>query len=179
MNQPSGNSPSLASVGYGSSLHTVAAYSIKMGNPPKENMIFVRIRERFRQRASEWFCAANLLTWGLVMLHPSNVFGSSTSYEGFKEARITEEQLATGIFILGLLWFTGLVINGSMQKVTSTIRAACALVGGVVYMVMSLAFLSSFFITGVLTAGFTTHGLISALAFYSLYWIAVDKRANG
>ncbi len=139
-------------------------------------MVFIRIKNRFRHRASEWFCALNLLLWGVVMLHPSSSFASSQAYAAF-ERTVTEEHMASALTALGLLWLAGLIVNGAREKATSLIRATCAAAGGVIYFTMALGFLSSYFITGVLTAGITTYVLISALSFYSLYWIAKDKRA--
>lgn len=141
-------------------------------------MVFVRIKSRFRHRAAEWFCAANMMFWGLSMVHPSNVFDTGVAYRAF-ERTITENLMGTVLAIAGLLWLVGLVINGAREKVTSVIRGVCALFGGIVYFVMALGFLSSYFITGVLTGGVSTHFLTSALAFYSLYWIAKDKRTSG
>jgi hypothetical protein len=176
--QNGGASRLMASVDYAASANTVEGYFIKMGGAVRENLVFVRITERFRQRMSEWFCAANLLGFGMSLLHPSAAFNGNPAYAAFQR-NISEEHMAVCLAGLGLLWLVGLIINGSRQKVTSTIRAACAMTGGVVYMVMSLGFLSSYVITGVLGAGVSTYALISALAFYSLYWIIIDKRANG
>jgi hypothetical protein len=176
MNRPNGGIfPSRANGGYGLLQHTVNAYFTER---TENTLHFVRIRERFRQRASEWFCAAMLATWGLALLHPSNNFESTPAYEAFSRT-IKEENMAAALTLLGVAWLVGLIINGARQRVTSTIRACCAFLGGVIYMVMSLGFLSSYFITGVLTAGPSTYALTSALAFYSLYWITIDKRQNG
>lgn len=161
--------------GYGLLQNTVDAYFTERTS---DKMYFLRIIERFRQRASEWFCAANLAWWGLSMLHPSDTFGSTAAYAAF-ENTISERNMAMSLLALGLLWLVGLIINGAKQRVTSTIRIICSFAGGIIYMVMSLGFLSSYFITGVLGAGVGTYLLISALAFYSLYWVVIDKRQNG
>lgn len=138
--------------------------------------VIVRLRERFHQRASEWFCAANMAVWGAILLHPSETF-SSPAYEAFR--RIGER--GTGFLVggLGLAWLLGLIINGARQRVTSSIRLTCALVGALVYSMLGVGFVCSYFVNGVLSTGTGTYFLISALAFYSLYWITIDKRING
>lgn len=176
MNRPNGGvSPCQGKKAYGLLQNTVAAYFTEK---EEDRMFFVRIKERFRQRASEWYCAANLAWWGFSMLHPSDTFGSTAAYTAF-ERTITEENMAAALTLLGMLWLVGLIVNGARQRITSTIRIACSFCGGIVYLVMSLGFLSSYIITGVLVAGIGTYALTSALAFYSLYWVVIDKRQNG
>lgn len=173
--QNGGASPSWETRGYALLQNTVAAY---FTDRTEDHMFFVRIKERFRQRASEWFCAANLAWWGLSMLHPSDTFGSTKAYTAFART-IKEENMAAALTLLGTAWLVGLIINGARQRITSTIRIICSFAGGVIYMVMALGFLSSYLITGVLGAGPGTYALTSALAFYSLYWVVIDKRQNG
>lgn len=140
-------------------------------------MIFLKIRERFHERASEWFCAASMATWGATLLHPSDTF-ASPSYEAF--ARTLGED-GTGLVVgtMGVAWLIGLIINGARQKATSTIRAVCAFFGALVYGLLGLGFVSSYLINGVLSTGIGTYFGLSILALYSLYWIAIDKRTNG
>lgn len=176
MNSPSGgNFPLQAKRGFGLLQNTVAAY---FTDKEPDRMLFVRIKERFRQRASEWYCAANLAWLGIAMLHPTSIFAASPGYNSFQSI-ITEETMAVLLTALGGAWLVGLIINGARQRVTSTIRIACSLAGGVIYLTMALGFLSSYLQTGVLTAGVGTYFLTSALAFYSLYWVTIDKKLNG
>lgn len=139
-------------------------------------MIWGRIRERFRDRAAEWFCAGNMTWTGAALLHPSQTFTAP----GWQSFRWLGEDL-TGYLIggLGLLWLVGLIINGALQSVTSTIRLGCAFVGSLAYGFLAVGFTFSFLINGVLPTAIGTNFLISALGLYSLFWITVDKRENG
>lgn len=138
--------------------------------------IVLRLRERFRQRVREWFCAANLTQFGLPLLHPSPTF-DSYAFAAFRP--LGED--ATGIFFLsvGLAWMLGLIANGSRQNTTSTIRLVCGLIGTVTYGLLGLGLLGSYGITGIWSTGFGNYMLVSLLGLYSLYWIAVEKKVNG
>jgi hypothetical protein len=140
-------------------------------------MIFLRIKRRFRGRASEWFCAANMTQWGVTLLHPSPTF-KAPAYEKF--AQLTDET-TTGLVIggLGLAWLIALIINGARQRMTSSLRMLCAFLGAVIYIILALVFFSSYLINGLLPTLVGTNILIALLALYALYWIAVDKRTNG
>ncbi len=139
-------------------------------------MITGRIKERFRERASEWFCAANMAVWGGTLTHPSETFTSPP----FQAFRPLGEDI-TGVLVggLGLAWLVGLIVNGARQRITSSIRMVCAFVGAMVYGLLAIAFAYSFLLNGILSTGIGTYGLISVLALYSLYWITIDKRDNG
>lgn len=139
-------------------------------------MIVGRIRERFRDRLSEWFCAANMAWAGTALLHPSDTF-TSPAYQAFR--RFGEDATGWVIGSLGLLWLIGLIVNGSRQRGTSTIRLVCALVGALGYGTMGIGFGYGAWQSGIMNIAGGTYMLMSALALYSLYWIAVDKRTNG
>lgn len=139
-------------------------------------MIFLRIRERARERLSEWFCACNMTQFGATLYHPSSTF-NSPAYEAF--AWFGEEMTGLVIGSLGVAWIIGLIVNGARQQVTSTIRMFCAFIGALVYGMLGIGFLWSYAINGVLSTGIGNYFLISVLVLYSLYWIAVDKRTNG
>lgn len=139
-------------------------------------MIIGRIRERFRDRLSEWFCAANMTWVGTALLHPSDTFGAP-AYRSFRW--IGEGGAGWAIGILGLFWLIGLIINGSRQKATSTIRMVCATVGAIAYGLLGIGFGISALQSTVMNIACGSYMLMSALALYALYWIAVDKRTNG
>ncbi len=140
--------------------------------------IFIRLRQRFRHRASEWFCAANTLWWGLSLVHPDDTFASSIAYTAFRNT-LNESALGAALTVLGAAWIAGLIVNGKMQRVTSTTRAICALVGAVSFGMLAFGFIASIVVSGTMNTASGNYTLVSILAFYSLYWIAIDKRNNG
>lgn len=137
-------------------------------------MILIKIRKRFRERASEWYCAANLFAFGSTLLHPSTTF-TSPAYAAF-ESVATEAQTGAFCAVVGLLWLVGLIVNGQMQLTTSAVRAVCAAIGGVVYGLLCIGFAGSYYFTGVLSTGIGNYFLVSVLAFYCLFWTMKTAR---
>ncbi|ORE85308.1 hypothetical protein [Aurantimonas sp. 22II-16-19i] len=139
-------------------------------------MIFLRIRHRFHQRASEWFCAANMLQFGLTLMHKSQTF-DSPAYTAFRW--LGEAWTGAAVGSCGFVWLCGLIVNGARQRVTSTIRAWCAFVGALVYGLLALGFLWSFKMTNLLSTGIGNYALVSVLALYALFHVMRDKREQG
>ena len=139
-------------------------------------MIIGRIKKRFQERASEWFCAAVTLSFGATLLHPSETF-TSPAYRAFE----WPGEFWTGVIVAdgGFTWLSGLIVNGARQKVTSTIRMVCAFMGALVFGMLGIGFLGAYFINGVLSTGVGHYLLDSVLVLYTLYHIAADKRENG
>lgn len=139
-------------------------------------MIIGRIKKRFQERASEWFCAAVTLSFGATLLHPSDTF-TSPSYRAFE----WPGEFWTGVIVstVGFAWLIGLIINGAKQRITSTIRLVCAFIGALVFGMLGVGFASAYFLTGVLSTGIGHYFLDSLLVLYALYHIAADKRENG
>lgn len=140
-------------------------------------MVWLRIQHRFHERSPEWFCAANMAVFGAILLHPSETF-ASPSFEAFNRL-LGEEGSGFVIGTLGVIWLVGLIINGSRQRATSTIRFICAFCGALIYGMLGLGFLVSYFLTGVLSTGIGNYLMISVGALYALRGIAKDKRENG
>lgn len=138
-------------------------------------LIFWRLVHRFRGRASEWFCAFNMFAWGATLLHPSATF-TSPAYQAF--AAIGEDRTGWWVGSCGAIWIVALIINGTLDSVTSPLRAICAFVGSMVFGFLSLGFLYSYQLNGVLSTGVENYALISLLALYSLYWIVRDRKSG-
>ncbi len=138
--------------------------------------VVLRLIRRFRGRASEWFCAANMFAWGATLLHPSATF-TSPAFQAFD--RLGEDKTGALVGGCGLVWIVGLIVNGTVESVTTPIRAICAFAGAMVYGFLALGFVFSFQLNGILSTGISNYGLISLLALYSLYWIMRDKRSGG
>lgn len=116
-----------------------------------------------------------MFAWGATLLHPSETF-TSPAFQAFTV--IGEDRTGWLVGGLGALWVLGLIVNGSLENVTSPIRAICAFAGAMVYGFLALGFLFSFRLNGVLSTGISTYGLISILALYSLYWIMRDRKSG-
>jgi hypothetical protein len=99
-------------------------------------MIFVKIKERFQNRIMEWYVAAQLLIWGIVLLSPINVFAAAPIFfKGF--AAIGEDGLGFIMTGLGLIRIVALIINGAVPNVTPLIRLAGAFIGCGVWFLIS------------------------------------------
>jgi len=140
-------------------------------------MIFISISRKNHSRVPEWFSAWLLFGWGLALLHPSRTF-ESPGYRAFERA-IGEVGTGSAVAILGASWLLGLWYNGRKETVTSTVRAACAFMGVIVYAMLTTGFAISFFLTGLLSTGIWTYFMLSMLALYSLTRILHDKGACG
>jgi len=85
-----------------------------------------------------------------------------------------------GAFTLacGLLWLVGLIVNGARQRTTVTIRLICAYAGSMIYGMLGLGFLWSYFIAGFLSTGIGNYLLVSALCVYSMFHTVKDARSG-
>lgn len=103
----------------------------------------VGIRHRFEGRILEWYVAAQLLVWGLVLLLPANTFADGSSFIAFQ---IDENTLAWLMLSLGVVRIVALVINGSLPEVTPLVRLGGAFLGAGVWFYISLEFAGSGFV---------------------------------
>lgn len=109
--------------------------------------MWVRIHSRFGPRMSEWFMAAHMSVFGLVLLAPSSTF-NQPAYEYFRDI-IPGNQQASEIFLgwlmfsVGLVRFGGLIINGARKQVTPQIRQASAAIGCMVWVGVTYGFWAS------------------------------------
>lgn len=137
--------------------------------------VLFRIGHRFRGRASEWFCAANMAAWGATLLHESQTF-TSPAFAAFQW--IGEDRTGMAVGGIGCLWLVGLIVNGSMERTTSLIRSICAALGSLTYGFLAIGFYISYLLTGVLSTGISNYALISALGAYALFWIRRDRKSG-
>ena len=136
-------------------------------------MILVHVRRKARKRASEWFCAINLVLFGLTLLAPGEIF-SAPAYATF-QAALGETGTGGLALGLGLVWVGGLVVNGARQGLTSTVRATCCFAGAIVYGLITAAYLIGAMGSGVLSPPVAGNGAITILALCCLYWIGEEK----
>ncbi len=140
-------------------------------------MILIHIRKKARQRAAEWFCAVNLVLFGLTLLSPGSTF-SLKPYASFKA--VFGETATGGLTLtVGLLWSAGLVVNGVRQQLTSTVRASCCFAGVIVYALITLAYAFGSIRVEVLVPDLAGNAAITVLALFCLYWIGEEKGCRG
>ncbi|NDW06964.1 hypothetical protein [Jiella pacifica] len=136
-------------------------------------MILIHIRKKARQRAAEWFCALNLVLFGLTLLAP----GATFDLKAYAAFRAVFGEAATGglTLLVGLVWSVGLVVNGVRQQLTSTVRATCCFAGVIVYALITLAYVFGSVRAGILVPNAGGNAAIMVLALFCLYWIGEEK----
>lgn len=110
-------------------------------------MLIVHMNKTFRVRSNEWFMAAVVFLWGVVLIQPQETF-TQPSYSILAQ-HASEDTWAIFCLVGGGLRLLALAINGAMRP-SPHVRAV-------------LAFLSAFFFLqlafGFLTAGTLSTGL--------------------
>lgn len=141
-------------------------------------MILIHIRKKVRQRSAEWFCAGNLVLFGLTLLSPGATFDLA-SHAGFRAAfgpaGFGEAAAGASALLVGLAWSAGLVVNGVRQRLTSTVRATACFAGVIVYAVLTLAYGFGSVWTGIPVPSVGGNAAITVLALFCLYWIGEEK----
>lgn len=99
--------------------------------------VLVAIRDRFSGRILEWYVAAQLLMWGLVLLAPGDSFAGSVAFDHFG---IAEDNLGLIMLGLGVIRIGALIVNGAVPNVTPFFRLGGAFLGCGVWFFISLKF---------------------------------------
>ena len=136
-------------------------------------MILVHIRKKARQRAAEWFCALNLVLFGLTLLSP----GSTFDLKPHAAFQAVFGEAATGglTLFVGLVWSAGLVVNGVRQQLTSSVRATCCFAGVIAYALITIAYAFGSVQVDILVPNVGGNAAITVLALFCLYWIGEEK----
>jgi hypothetical protein len=96
-------------------------------------MIWVRIRahltERMHERLTEWEHSIVLMVWGVLLYLPP-----------FHTALHNESWWGVVFFVVGVLRFASLVVNGIRRTITSWLRAVCAVVGCILFVTISAGY---------------------------------------
>mgnify|MGYP001549081981 CR=1 FL=1 len=90
--------------------------------------VLVQIRERFSGRILEWYVAAQLLLWGVILLAPEQAMSEASS-RAFAQAGFSEDRLGTLMLLLGAVRFCALIVNGAVPNVTPFVRIGGAYIG--------------------------------------------------
>lgn len=107
--------------------------------PSASGGIVIRIVHRAQTRLVEWLAAFQMMFMGLVLFHPSDTFSNSPNFQVFRETA-SEDTWAVFLFMVGFVRLGGLLVNGSRQDITPTIRALGAFVGFFIFFGMFFGF---------------------------------------
>lgn len=136
------------------------------------NGLWIRIRHRFGPRLSEWYVAAVMVGWGLVLLLPAHTF-NGPSWVIFR-ALMSEAQWGMLIMALGVLRLGGLIVNGARKNITPWIRVVSAGFGFLIFLGIALAF----GLSGVISTGLALYPSIAVLELFNVYRAAHDVGAS-
>lgn len=134
-------------------------------------MLIVRFGHTFPLRVIEWMAAGILMTWGIVLLGPSDVF-ANPAFAGLAQLG-HENTWGMACFVVGFVRFMALVINGAWRP-SPHIRMVMAFVSCFFWLQISLGMFS----TGVATTGIAVYPWILLADIYSTFRASADARAS-
>lgn len=104
--------------------------------------LFWRVAEKMPSRFMEWIAGFQILGTGLILLYTTDYFDLSPAYIWMRSYG-SDDSWGLLLLILGIGRITGLIINGSMQRVTPWIRAVAAFSGFTIFSMMSVSLVVS------------------------------------
>lgn len=108
--------------------------------------VVLRIRHKFRLRFVEWLGGFQLMGIGWVLMGPGDSLNNNPFH--VMHEVMPEWVWALMLFALGLIRIGGLIINGSMEGVTSLIRTTGAFIGFNCFFMISFSMLVSTIVFG-------------------------------
>jgi hypothetical protein len=133
--------------------------------------VLVAIRDRFSGRILEWYVAAQLLMWGLILLAPNDVFTPTSAFSGF---HIPEETLGLAMLAMGVIRIGALIINGAVPNVTPFFRIGGAFLGCGVWFYISM----NLFASGYISTWIAAWPMACVAEFINLYRASQDARVG-
>jgi hypothetical protein len=135
-----------------------------------------RIGHKFRDRFTEWLAAIQLLTIGLILLHPQDSFGDSKVFVAMA-AWMPEYCWAYLLTGTGALGIVGLIVNGSMESVTPWIRVGRAMMGIITFSMLSVGLIIAYEVYDYVLAVMLGFSLpMVAAEFGAIYYGIMDAR---
>ena len=109
--------------------------------------LWIRVRHRFGPRMPEWFMAAHMFMFGVVLLLPAQTF-NQPPFSAFRfvpsiGVRSPEEVMGWAMLLIGFIRVVGLIINGARKRVTPQIRQISAGLGCMIWSGIAYGFFSS------------------------------------
>lgn len=146
------------------------------GAPPKpeglDSMIVLRLKQTFPLRIAEWLMAAVILSWGLVLIQPDDVFGRNPALARLGEY-FPQIVWAYACLIIGITRLLALGINGAWRN-SPHLRAACAFVSCFLWLQISLGVIQ----VGITNTGVAVYPWFMLLDIYCVFRAAVDARIS-
>lgn len=144
---------------------------------PSHGGVVIRIVHRAQTRLVEWLAGFQTMFLGLVLFHPGDTFGTSPSFQLFRSIA-SEDHWAVFLFLLGVVRIGGLIVNGSRQEITPTIRALGAIVGFFVFFGFTFGFAASYFINDIApTTGLAMYGPAAVAELAAIVYSMRDAKA--
>ena len=109
--------------------------------------LWIRVRHRFGPRMPEWFMAAHMFMFGVVLLLPAQTF-NQPAFAAFRFVPSVgglspEEVMGWAMLLIGFVRVVGLIINGARKRVTPQIRQVSAGIGCMIWSGIAYGFFSS------------------------------------
>lgn len=133
--------------------------------------VLVAIKHRFSGRILEWYVAAQLFLWGVILLAPSDVFSSSSAFAGF---RLSENELGVLMLTMGVIRIGALIVNGAVPNVTPFFRVGGAFLGCGVWFYISM----NLFASGHISTWIAAWPMAFIAEFVNLYRASQDARVG-
>lgn len=134
------------------------------------SVIVAVAKERFAGRILEWYVAAQLLMWGLVLIAPEQSFSFTPTF--FVYFPVSEDVLGPLMLGLGLVRLAALIINGAIPGITPLIRVSGAFLGCGVWYLISIYFAE----TGQVSVWIAAWPMAFFAEFVNMYRSAQDAR---
>lgn len=131
--------------------------------------------DHFPSRASEWIMSGVLITWGIILLGPNNVFASSPAWA---EMSYVATENTWGLFAvsIGMMRLLALFINGTFPrtwygKISPKVRAFMSALSVLVLVSISIGLYSA---TGLETTGLAVYPWLAVLDFWNVLRASSD-----
>lgn len=130
--------------------------------------LYVRIQHRFGPRILEWFISFVMVQWGVVLLLPFDSMESPAW--AFMRSVASEESWGLFFTLTGMIRLSGLIVNGSLPRVTPHIRIYAAMFGFMVWTGVSY----SFAVSGVFSTWIAVYPSFAFAELINIYRASLD-----
>lgn len=137
--------------------------------------MLVRFLNAHADRSMEWFSAASMLVWCLVLSQPGDSLAASPSFSEFVRSGFSETRLAAVFGVVGGARLVALLINGRWPR-SPLFRMTGAMIGCVIWgQIAWLQYLGST-ASGAISTGVGIYALLALADCANVYRAAFDVR---
>lgn len=138
--------------------------------------VIKRIGSKVQHRFIEWVAGFQFVGTGLILLYSPNSFDLSPAYLWMRSIG-PDHVWGPLLLILGLSRIIGLIINGSMERVTPWIRSICAMAGFATFSMISVSlYVSWLLFDSPLYAGLAMYIPCAVAELVAIYFSIRDTR---